>query len=307
MINVSDTLIEVRDLHKSFGQHGIIDGMNFEVPENEITVLMGPNGVGKTILLCCLAGGLHADRGDVEVFGSDPWDVRHKMNFLLQEGSTLDNLSGRENVDFFTNLHPGTTDKWRDLVETFGIEDELDKLVRNYSGGMTRKLALSLTFGADVPLYLLDEPTAALDLSTIRTLHDVILQEKERGKTFVITSHTPLDAQIADRILFMLDGSIVEADVPETLLDSLPPVVRFTELGRREVEDHLLEGHLFRRGGSARAFLAPDSDIEQLRAETDGRVERDPPTYTDLFNYYTAIYAGEQHDSDTEPPITNPR
>ena len=164
----SEPVVDARNVRKEFEGETVLDGVDLQVPENEITLLMGPNGAGKTILLSCLCGALTPTDGDIAVFGGAPKDARSQLNFMIQGGLALPDLTGRENLEFYADLHPRSTDDWRDIVDWLDLDREaLDQPVHEYSGGMTRKLELAVTLSVDVPLYLLDEPTAELDMTTI--------------------------------------------------------------------------------------------------------------------------------------------
>lgn len=132
---MSETIIETNGIRKSFDDTDILDGIDLDIYSDETTVLMGPNGSGKTILLSCLAGGLHPSAGEITVFGKPPAEARTEMNFMLQGGLALPELSGRENIEFYTDLHPKATDNWRDITEQVELTGELDKKVRDYSAG----------------------------------------------------------------------------------------------------------------------------------------------------------------------------
>lgn len=288
--------IRARGLRKEFGDDAVLDSVDLAVDENEIVVLMGPNGTGKTILMCCLSGGISPTDGEVTIFGDPLDDAADRLNVLLQETSALPELTARQNIEFYSRLHPRSTDRWEGIVERLDIADSLDgKRLRHFSGGMRRKIELAITLATDVPIYVLDEPAAELDLTTVHSLHDLLLAERDAGKTLLLTSHTPLDAQIADRIVFLDDGGVTASGEPSSLLDDVPPVVRIRgpiREVRDDVTDRLLDGRLFERGDEARGFLEPDAGIERVASAVDDGdcvVERDPPSYTDMFNYYTVI------------------
>lgn len=295
----TETAVAARGLRKRLGEEWILDGVDLTVDPNEIVMFMGPNGAGKTVLLCCLAGGLTPTAGRVSIFGGEPGRAGADLSFLLQDSLALPELTARENLAFYRRLHPRATDRWQDLVETLGLADALDgKPLRHFSGGMRRKLEFAIALSADVPLYVLDEPTANLDPPTVRLLHDLITAERRRGKTVVMTSHTPLDAQIADRVVFVQGGTVTVAGAPAALLERVPPVVRIR--GRvRDVADAvtplLRGGRLFERGDEARGFLEPGVGLEEIEARlpsgsTGSLLSRDEPAYADLFNFYTHVH-----------------
>jgi ABC-2 type transport system ATP-binding protein len=289
---MSDTVLRSRGIEKEFGADSVVKGADLEVREGEILLLMGPNGVGKTVLLSCLAGSRQPTDGSAELFG-DPVneDGGDNLNFLLQDSMAIETLTARENVDFYSDLHHAFTDRWEEYVERLELTDELDKLVKHYSEGMTRKLELALTMSVDVPVYLLDEPTAGVDLTSIQRFHDIILEHYDEGKTVLVSSHRPMDANIADRIAFMPDGTVSTVGTPEQLLDAVPPVLRITGSDAiRAAESVVVDDRLFPLGGEARGFLRDGLRIDDVTDRLpDGSVERIEPTYTDLFNYYVHV------------------
>lgn len=294
---MSDVVLETDGVRKEFGEDDrILTGADLQIKDGEIVVLMGPNGVGKTVLLSCLAGGDVPTEGTVDVFGEPVEETGHNhLTFMMQDSVAVEKLSARENAQFYANLQPQFSDRWERYVEQLGIDAELDKLVENYSEGMKRKLEFSLAMSSDVPLYLLDEPTAGVDLRNVQRFHDIILDHYEQGKTFVMSSHRPMDANIADRIAFMPEGIISAVGTPSELMEAVPPVV--TVSGREAMQtasSFVVDGELFPVGGEARGFLAPDCTISDLRNAIDSNdegvaVEKLDPTYTDLFNYYIHI------------------
>jgi ABC-2 type transport system ATP-binding protein len=289
---MTEIALRSRGVEKEFGEDDVVRGADLEVREGEILLLMGPNGVGKTVLLSCLAGSQQPTDGSVEVFG-EPISENggDSLNFLLQDSMAIETLSGRENVEFYSQLHHAFTDRWATYAEQLGLSDDLDKLVKHYSEGMKRKLELAVTMSVDVPVYLLDEPTAGVDLTNIQRFHDIILEEYDEGKSFLVSSHRPMDANIADRIAFMPDGTVSAVGTPDELLASVPPVVRITgSEAIRDAEPFVVDGQLFPLGGEARGFLREDKSLGDVTtALSADSVERIDPTYTDLFNYYVHV------------------
>lgn len=292
-MNVTDadreTVIEARGIEKSFDNEAVLRGVDLDIRADETTLLMGPNGSGKTILLCCLAGGLHPTGGEATVFSDSPAKARTKLSFMLQGGLALDGLTGQENIDFYTDLHPRTTDGWREITDRFELTGELDKRVRDYSGGMTRKLEIAIALSVDVPLYLLDEPVAELDLTTVDQFHALVREKRDAGATVVISSHTPADMEVADRIVFVQDGRVVAEGDPDELFDALAPVVRVTARANTEsIREHLLAGRFFEGDATRRGFLIDVVSPQTVEKSNEG-VEITEPTWTDLFNYHVHV------------------
>lgn len=301
-----NSAIVAKGLHKSFGHERILEDLNLSVEEGELLVLMGPNGAGKSVLLSCLAGSEHPSDGSVEVLGAAATERNDTTSFLLQDALCLDRLTGRENIAFYSRLHPRFTDNWNDYVKRFEIASNLDRKVEVFSGGMKRKLELAIALSLDVPIYLLDEPTAALDLSVIQDVHSLLRNHQTAGKTVVITSHLPIDADIADRIAFLYNGRIITTGTPDELLNSLPPVLTTTDTHASRLAKIVVAGRLFEDDSRVRGFLSQDSKRNNIGTEEDAegvsdyidsdKIIETEPTYTDLFNYYTKLSpaAGEQ-------------
>ncbi|WP_435317615.1 ABC transporter ATP-binding protein [Haloarchaeobius sp. TZWSO28] len=295
-------VVDASDVTVRLGGEPVLDGIDLGVEEAKISVVMGPNGVGKTVLLSCLAGSLRPDEGGASLFGHAPRDVRHRFRFMLDDGLSDPALTGRENLAFHADLHPRWTDRWRDFAETLGIADALDRPVHEYSKGMRKKLDLVITLSADVQLYLLDEPTAELDLAAVDRLHTILRELRAEGRTVVLTSHRPVDASAADDLAFLREGGVVARASPGELLDHVPPVVR-VEGGLSEVFDLLQadgqvdelrdlvrDGKLLEAGAERRGFLAEGvapATVEQLLpAASLATATVEQPRVSDLFNYY---------------------
>lgn len=297
-------MLSATSIEKTLGDRTVIDDVDLTVDAGEVTVVMGPNGAGKTVLLCCLAGALRATAGSVTIRERPLVDARSDLNLLLQDSMLLDRLTGRENARFYTTLHPRSGGRWRDHVQTLGLDGDVDRPVREYSGGMRRKLEIAIALDADVPVYLLDEPTAGLDLSTIQAFHDLVLTEADRGKAVLLASHVPLDMEIAGRVLFLDGGTVTESGAPGALLRTLPTVVRIRgDVGRlrRDVADCFLGGRMFERGDEVRGFLTGEASVERVRriarkGPGEVRVEADPPSYADLFDYLANATGVEERE-----------
>ena len=288
MSSDTEVAVEARGLAKSFGDGPpVFEGVDLSFQRGETTLLMGPNGSGKTVLLSCLAGGLRPSAGSVSVLGDRPSDARSRLVFMLQDGLAVDELSGRENAAFYTALHPGATDRWRAVADRLDL-GALDRRVADYSGGMRRKLELALTLSVDVPLYLLDEPTAALDPTTVERFHAMLDDLADAGRTVVATSHSPRDLRAADRLVFFGSDGIVAEGEPGALHEATPSVVVVEDGTGDELRPVLREGRLFDTDAGRRGFLATHADPDAV-ADRPGVRAVEPPTAPDVFNYYVHL------------------
>ncbi|WP_231190402.1 ABC transporter ATP-binding protein [Haladaptatus sp. DYF46] len=284
--------IVATDLERSFGDERVLRGASLTVDPGELLAVLGPNGVGKSVLFSCLAGSEHPSAGTVDVFGTPASERSDTTSFLLQDALCLPRLTGRQNIRFYSQLHPAFVDNWHRYAEALGLIDDLDKPVNEYSGGMKRKLELVIALSIDVPLYILDEPTAALDLPTIQEVHALLREKQDEGKTIVFSSHQPMDADIADRLAFVADGRVVATGVADELFNAVPAVVE-ANLGDAELlAGHVLGGEVFRGNGTIRGFASEETALESL---PEGLTVVSP-TYTDLFNYYTNQVAKQPTD-----------
>lgn len=280
-------IIRAENVRKTFGEDGVLTGVDLAVEEGELLALMGENGVGKSVLLSCLAGSEPLSSGCVEVCGVAEADRKGVAGFLLQEAMAIDRLTGQETIDFYAQLHPEFTDAWREYTDRLELDD-LDKRVETYSSGMKRKLELTITLSIDVPVYFLDEPTAGLDLSAIQAVHAILREQQAADKTVVIASHLPMDVGLADRIAFLREGTIVATETPEDLMAALPPVITTASTDTADaLAEHVLGGELFSDGGAVRGFVRSNR-VTTVTGDIPG-VSTTEPTYTDVFNYYTKL------------------
>lgn len=305
--------VNATDVSVAFGDERVLADVDVAVERAKVGVVMGPNGVGKSVLLSCLAGCLAPDAGEVSVLGTAPGDASADVRFMLEEGLTDPELTGRENVAFHADLHPRFTDRWRDLVSVFDVADDLDRRVAEYSSGMVRKLELAIALSADVPLYLLDEPTAELDMAAVDTFHGVLRELRAEGRTVIATSHRPVDAHAADHVTYLADDGVVARGTPSALLEAVPRVVRLEGGLGGPFDlvdgdgDALLElvrdGTFFEAGYERRGFLGADATVADVEAVfppgslASATVES--PRVADLFNYYAQY--GSASDPAGEP------
>lgn len=286
--------IEAVGLRKAFGGEPVVDGIDLAFAPGEVTLLMGPNGDGKTVLLCCLAGGLHPTDGRALVRGRPAREASSELSLLLQGSVGLPALTAPETARFYAALHPASTGRWRTLLDRFGLTDR-STILKHCSGGMRRKVALAVALDPAVPVFLLDEPTAALDLGAVHVLHRVLRERRDDGRAIVLTSHSPLDARLADRIVFVRGGQVAADAAPEVLLDGLPPVVRLrgpVHEAVTRVAAELRAGHSYGSGAELRGFLRADRSFDEVTAavdEPDIVVDRDEPTAVDLYEYFSAV------------------
>ena len=242
-----------RRVCKRFGRVEALRGANLEADAGAICVLMGPNGSGKTTLSSIIAGALRQDSGEVRVFGEEPERARDRLSFMLQDAFLSPTLTGMENLKFFARLYGADPSRVSELIDALGLRGELNKPIKKCSGGTKRKFELAAALAPDVDLYLLDEPTAALDPDARREVLNMLLDMKRRGKTILVVTHIPYDAEVADKLVYMADGRDVASGRPSELLGGVPTVVRaIPRASAFEVEGALskyaMGGFVYRKG-----------------------------------------------------------
>lgn len=222
-------MINFENLHKKFGKLVVLNGLDLNIKEGGIFAVLGPNGSGKTTLIKCLLGMVIPNEGSITYKNKSvlrKWDYRNDLNYLPQIANFPPNLTVIELIEMVKNLRPKQSNE-QDLIKLFGLTDSLPKKLGNLSGGTKQKVNIVLTFMFDSNLIILDEPTNGLDPIALIHLKELILKEKAKGKTILITTHImSFVDEMADEIVFILDGKIyfkgsVDALKKETKNDNL--------------------------------------------------------------------------------------
>ena len=214
-------MIEFKDVHKKYGKLEVLKGVSFTIKDGGIIAILGPNGSGKTTSMKSFLGMVVPTKGDILFNGKsikNQWAYREQISYLPQIANFPNNLKVKELLAMIKNIKKLPC-KDQELIELFGLQKHLNKSLGNLSGGTKQKVNLVLTFMVDVPYLVLDEPTSGLDPIAILALKKLILREKEKGKTILITSHIlSFIEELSDEILFILEGNIYFRGTPQELL-----------------------------------------------------------------------------------------
>lgn len=204
-------MIHIKDLRKKFGKNEVLKGLDLEIGDGRIIAILGPNGSGKTTLIKSVLGMIIPDSGSIEMNGESikhRWNYRNSIDYLPQMANFPGNLKVSELIGMIKDLRSKPADTER-LIRRFHLEPFLNKKLANLSGGTKQKVNLILTFMFDSPLIILDEPTTGLDPIAHLILKELIQEEREKGKTIIITSHImSFVEEIAEEIVFLLEGKI---------------------------------------------------------------------------------------------------
>ena len=216
-------MIEICNMSFSYTKTPFIEDMRFSVGRGEIFGFLGPSGAGKSTLQKILIGLLTGYRGNVKVFGEEV--SRHGCDFYERIGidfevpTLYEKLTARQNLDFFSSLYNGNTRNVSELLESVDLLRDADKKVSDYSKGMKSRLGFLRALVNDPEILFLDEPTSGLDPANARLMKDLILAEKAKGKTVILTTHNMTDAQeLCDRVAFIVNGHIAALDTPHALI-----------------------------------------------------------------------------------------
>ena len=223
-------MIEVEQLVRRFGDVEAVRGVTFEVGEGELFGFLGPNGAGKTTTINMLVTMLRPSAGEARVAGysvrEDPRSVRESIGIVFQDTTLDDSLTGWENLRFHADVYDIPTKLFREraeeVLQTVELENRRDDLVRNYSGGMKRRLEIARGLLHYPKVLFLDEPTLGLDPQSRIALWDYIRAIQQREKiTVFLTTHYMAEAEYCGRIAIIDHGDIVALDTPARLKESV--------------------------------------------------------------------------------------
>ncbi len=220
-----ESVIVCRGLVKRYGDVEAVRGLDLEVVRGECFGLLGPNGAGKTTTIEILEGLLEPTGGEVTIFGRtwkrDEQHLRERIGITLQETRLTDKLTVAETFALFRSFYPrGPTVS--ELLEKVQLEEKRDARYETLSGGQKQRVAVGCALAGDPDLLFLDEPTTGLDPQSRRSLWDLVLELKSRGKTVLITTHYMDEAEkLCDRVGIVDHGKRIALGTPGELIQSL--------------------------------------------------------------------------------------
>lgn len=239
---IAEQVLLIRNLYKSFGNNHVLVDFNLEVNKGESVVVLGKSGSGKSVLIKCIIGLLKPDKGIIELFGEnipeikyDKLDkIRARVGFLFQSNALYDSMTVRENLEFPLRRHwiqvsqEEVDNMVQKALEDVGLENTIDMMPVELSGGMRKRIALARTLILKPEIILYDEPTTGLDPITAKEIIELMMEIQEKySTTSLIISHDMNCVRMAsNRVVILVDGRCYANDTYEQLKKKMDTKVK---------------------------------------------------------------------------------
>jgi len=223
-------MIRVHDLHKHFNNKEVLKGIDEEVDEGEVVVVIGPSGSGKSTFLRCInrledaeSGEIWIDDVQINAHGANVNHIRQKMGMVFQHFNLFPHLTVKRNITLAPVKLKKMTQEQADakaieLLKTVGLSDKADVYPKQLSGGQQQRVAIARALAMEPEVMLFDEPTSALDPEMVGEVLEVMKKLAESGMTMIVVTHEMGFArEVGSRILFMDEGVILERGTPEEI------------------------------------------------------------------------------------------
>ncbi len=230
---MSETIIAINDLHKYFGKNEVLKGINLDIQQGEVVVIIGPSGSGKSTLLRSMnllevptKGQVTFEGVDITDKKNDVFKMREKMGMVFQQFNLFPNMTVLENITLSPIQTKGKSKadaekKAFELLEKVGLSEKAHAYPVSLSGGQQQRIAIARGLAMDPDVLLFDEPTSALDPEMVGEVLAVMQDLAKSGMTMVIVTHEMGFAkEVADRVIFMDGGVIVEEGTPSEVFDN---------------------------------------------------------------------------------------
>ena len=292
-------MIHIENLVKRYGDLVALDHLSLNIQEGEIFGLLGPNGSGKTTAINCLLALLKYDKGTITIFGKpmrpNSYDIKKDIGVVMQNVAVFEQMTVRENIDYFCGLYVKDKEKRRSLVEEAiaftGLEDFEKMRPKKLSGGLLRRLNIACGIVHKPKLIILDEPTVAVDPQSRNKILEGIMELNRQGSTIIYTSHYMEEVeQICSRIAIIDHGKVLATGTTEELKRMIKTgetitieAISLTDLELAEIRQLPQEQILKIRLSSAKHNLVRVLDYLKENDVSFGRVFSELPTLNDVF------------------------
>lgn len=299
-------IVNVKNLVKRYGEVLALDHFNMDIEKGEVFGLLGPNGSGKTTAINCILQLLTYDKGEILLFGQPMsptrYDIKRKIGVVPQNVAVFEELTVRENIDYFCGLYISDSKKRReyvnDAIEFVGLEDYTKFRPKKLSGGLLRRLNIACGIAHKPELAFFDEPTVAVDPQSRASILAGITEMNSRGTTVIYTSHYMEEVEeICSRIMIMDKGRTLAIGTNSQLkvmtgigeriemdIESLPDAARAKIQGLECVQSVNYDGRVLRiTCANGQHNVADILECMRLFNVQPGRIWAEPPTLNDVF------------------------
>ena len=209
------TAIKMTNIRKSFGDKKVINDVSISIESGELIGFLGPSGAGKTTTIKLLTGQLRQEMGTAEVLGKDTTTLNHEsfrqIGIVSDNSGLYETLNAYDNLLVFAKILGVDKRKINEMLERVALKDDAKKIVKKFSRGMKQRLVLARALMHNPKVLFLDEPTSGLDPSTTVEIHKLMMEMKEGGTTFFLTTHDMTEAsKLCDRIALFNEGKIID-------------------------------------------------------------------------------------------------
>lgn len=230
--NSNEVVVSIKNLQKAFGDNVVLRDIDLDVHKGEVVVVLGPSGSGKSTMLRCInrleeptSGSIVVEGVDVCAKGVDLNKVRTHLGMVFQQFNLFAHMTVLQNVmlgpvDVLGVSKEEARERAMDLLSRVGVAEQADKVPARLSGGQQQRVAIARSLAMQPKAMLFDEPTSALDPEMINEVLEVMVRLAQQGMTMIVITHEMNFARrVADRVVFMADGQIVETGTPDEFFD----------------------------------------------------------------------------------------
>ncbi len=222
-MKLNSSCIKVEHANKCFGKNQVLFDINLDIPYSQILCLLGPSGSGKTTLIKLIAGIDVPTSGEVYLLDEKmpKLSMMSKIGYMAQADALYGALTAEENLRFFASLYNISKVKQKqriyEVMELVNLSNDLKKQVKQYSGGMKRRLSLAIALIHEPPILILDEPTVGIDPLLRKTIWDELYKSRDAGTTIIVTTHVMDEVEKCDELGMIREGKLIAIGSPNDI------------------------------------------------------------------------------------------